>query len=277
MKQIIRSMGLLIVVAASAWAAVLVPLPPFTVYGTVRNWNGRAFSRSDAAMVIVKVKGVEVNRCTANSGSYAALNFRVQIPMASGKLAGRGEINDPITFEVYYDGQLHAAASASSALTVVKPAGAVRCDLIVGTDADADGLPDEYEELLMYYYDADGRGSSLSDIKPTDDFDGDGFSNLQEFQSGTIPVLGNDFLTITRFAPAENGLMALSFLSAPGRTYTLPKTANVSSNAWNQADFALAVDEQPARTFLHSEMDANVTLYLLPTTNSAAFFRLEAK
>jgi len=90
-------------------------------------------------------------------------------------------------------------------------------------------------------------------------------------------VLGSDYLKITRFAPADNGFMALSFLSAPGRTYSLPKTANVNSNAWNHADFALTADQQPARTFLHSEVDDNVTLYLLPTTNSAAFFRLEVK
>ena len=95
MKQITRSIGLLVLLAASVQAAVIVPLPPFTVYGKLRNWNGRAFASGDAATVIVKVKGVEVNRCDVKSGAYPTLNFCVQIPMASSTLAGRGAVGDP--------------------------------------------------------------------------------------------------------------------------------------------------------------------------------------
>ncbi|MEI6647934.1 MAG: hypothetical protein WCP12_17990 [bacterium] len=277
MKLSAQSMGLLILMVVSVQAAIVVPLPPFTVYGKVRNWNGRAFSGSDAATVIVKVKGVEVSRCNAQSGSYPALNYRVQIPMANSKMAGRGEVGDPITFEIYYDGQMHAVAAGKLAPTVVRPAGTLCCDLIVGTDSDSDGLPDEYESLLMYYYDAAGRGSNLEDIKPGDDFDGDGYSNLQEFQAGTIPVEKADFLKITDFSMLKNGFLALSFLSAPGRTYTLPTKKHASSNDWSTAAFATSTNEAPAETHFTSEQDANITLYLLPTTNTPALFRLEAQ
>jgi hypothetical protein len=270
-------MGLLILMVVSVQAAIVVPLPPFTVYGKVRNWNGRAFSGSDAATVIVKVKGVEVSRCNTQSGSYPALNYRVQIPMANSKMAGRGEVGDPITFEVYYDGQVHAVAAGKTVPTVVKPAGTLCCDLIVGTDADGDGLPDEYKELLRYYYAEAGLESSLEDIKPGDDFDGDGFTNLQEFQAGTSPVDKADFLKINDFSMLNNGTLALSFLSSPGRTYTLPTKKHASSNEWSTAAFAMTTNEPPAQTFFTSEQDANITLYLLPTTNTPAFFRLEAR
>jgi len=277
MKLITQCLLLLVLLAVSVQAALLVPLPPFTVYGKVRNWNGRSFGTGDSVTVIVKVKGVEVNRCAVKSGVYPTLNYRVQIPMANSTMAGRGEVGDPITFEVYYDGQIHAVATGTVVPKVVKPAGTLCCDLIVGSDSDNDGLPDEYESLLMYYYDAAGRGSSLEDIKPDDDFDGDGYSNLHEFQAGTIPVEGADFLKITQFTLLENGSFALSFLSAPGRTYRLPKSKSTSSNTWEMAVFAQRANETPAQTFLMTEQDANITLYVLPTTNAAAFFKLEVQ
>jgi len=57
----------------------------------------------------------------------------------------------------------------------------------------------------------------------------------------------------------------------------LPKTKNVNSNTWNTAEFALTADKTSMQTFLNSAKDANITLYLLPTTNTASFFRLEVQ
>ena len=160
MKQLSRSIALLVLVAVSVRAEIVVPLPPFTVYGDAHNWNGRAFSSNDAATVVAKINGVVMDRCDVVSGTYPALNYRVHIPMAGSSVAGRGAIGDLITFEVYYDGQTHSVCTGLTAFTVGQPASAARYDLFVGTDLDADGLPDEYESLLMPYYAAAGRGSS---------------------------------------------------------------------------------------------------------------------
>lgn len=276
MKQFIRHIGILVLMAASVQGAAVFPLPPFTVYGKVRDWNGRTLSSADEATVIVKVRGVELARCDAKSGSYQSLTYRVEIPMASGKLAGRGQVGDPITFEVYFDGQLHSVSASQTPLVVGNPASSVCCSLVVGTFSFGDDLPDEYKQLLLAYYQMAGRGDDLASISPNDDFDGDGFSNLQEFLAGTIPVLGDDYLKIVKFTQLENRYLAISFLSAPGRTYSVPNSKNIHSNKWNSSGFALS-SNAPSTQFYTSEQDANTTLYLLPDTNTAAFYRLEVE
>jgi hypothetical protein len=277
MKPIIGILAMLALMAGSVRAQVVTPLPPFTVYGTVRHWSGRAFVSSDAATVIAKINGQEMDRCSVMSGLYPSLNYRVRIPMASGPLAGRGQPGDPITFEVYYDGQLHAAPAGQTPPVVGQPGTALRCNLLVGTDVDGDGLPDEYEALLLPYYADAGRGTNITDISPNDDFDEDGYSNLQEFYAGTIPVEGADLPRISDFFQAANGYLALSFLSAPGRTYVLPRSDKLLSNQWTDSELSVTTNEVPTRTFYSSERDAFVTLYLLPAATNAAFFRLEVK
>lgn len=275
MRQVFRGMVLLVVIAMTVHAESVMPLPPFTIYGEAFSWNGRAFASGDAATVIAKINGVAMDRCDVVSGIYPALNFRVHIPMATGAMAGRGVTGDRITFEVNYDGQVHSVCTGQTAFVVGQSATAVRYGLFVGTDLDGDGLPDEYENLLAPYYAAAGRGSSLSDISPDDDFDGDGFSNYKEFLAGTIPVDGADFLRIDKFCSLGNGYFALSFLSAPSRTYISPSSETLYSTNWSVSVFAMTTNELPARTFFSSESDNYTTLYLQPT--NATYFRLKVQ
>lgn len=278
MKKTIRSMVLALLMAASVQGGVAVfPLPPFTVYGKVLDWNGRALSSDNAATVVVRdTNGVVLARCDVKSGIYPGLTYRLAIPMASARMAGRGQAGDPLTFDVYYDGQLHTA-SAGQVVRVGNPAESINCSLNLGTFSSGGGLSDEYKELLRPYYDEAGRASELEDISPDDDFDGDGFSNFEEFLAGTIPVLGDDYLRITSFTQLADGRMALCFLSAPARAYSVTQKTHMSDNSGNSAAFALTRTAPPAQTFYNADQDAVTTLYLPPTTNASAFFRLRVQ
>ncbi len=63
-------------------------------------------------------------------------------------------------------------------------------------DSDADGLTDGWEQWVI---DSDPNDALavLADVNPGDDLDGDGNSNLEEFEDGTYPLDGNSFLAWT--------------------------------------------------------------------------------
>ena len=59
-------------------------------------------------------------------------------------------------------------------------------------DKDRDGLSDEWE-LRLVYSDLEDNITGIEDIRPEDDFDGDGESNLTEYQNQTDPTDPTDF------------------------------------------------------------------------------------
>jgi hypothetical protein len=54
-------------------------------------------------------------------------------------------------------------------------------------DADGDGLPD-WQEMLIVNAEGNDNITTIYDVRPTDDFDGDGVSNATEVSNGTSPV-----------------------------------------------------------------------------------------
>lgn len=263
--------------AASVWAGTpVIPLPPFTVYGEVGDWNGRPFGSNDVATVVANVNGVEMDRCELLGGVYPSLNYRVKIPLATGALSGYANVGDPIELEVYYDGTLHSVITGSQSPEVGKPAGVVQYNMLIGTDTDGDALPDEYEELFEGFWDSEQGPFSLDAISPDDDFDGDGVSNWHEFIAGTIPVYQDDYLKIEDFCQTEDGQFALSFIAASDRSYVLPSTSDLIHSNWTDSAFAESENEAPDRTFHYAPAAYYTTLYLLPSTNQTAI-RLEVK
>lgn len=278
MNKYFGSLGLLaaVLLAAVAQAGSVFPLPPFTVYGKVRDWNGRTLSTNDAAVVIARnTNGLELARCNVTGGIYPDLTYRLSIPLASGAIAGRGQVGDPLVFEVDYDGVVHAAAT-SQTVPIGNPARSLSCTLMLGTYSYGDAMPDEYRELLLSYYQAAGMTNDLAGISPNDDFDHDGFSNFQEFIAGTIPVMSEDFLRIHGFASHGTNSQAVSFLSAPGRTYAIPTAVTLNSNTWSHGYFRMSTNTIYTNQYYYSDDDAVVMLHMVPTTNTS-YYGLEVQ
>jgi len=77
-------------------------------------------------------------------------------------------------------------------------------------DADSDGLPDDWEQ---FYFSALGAGA-------TEDSDGDGESNLAEYQTGTSPTSATNVLRVLALRRGS-GADELEFSFAPSRRYQL--------------------------------------------------------
>lgn len=91
------------------------------------------------------------------------------------------------------------------------------------TDADNDGMPDEFEQA-----------AHLSPTNPNDaasDLDGDGFSNLREYLAGTDPNDASDYLRIDNFRKV-NQSTTFTFASLIGKTYSVEFSTNLVAG-WN--------------------------------------------
>jgi type VI secretion system secreted protein Hcp len=87
------------------------------------------------------------------------------------------------------------------------------------TDSDNDGLPDAWETTF---------GLSVGSNDSGADPDGDGFTNLQEFQLGTHPKSGASFFKATlTMNTATPGFHQLSWNSVAGKTYLIERSPNL--------------------------------------------------
>jgi hypothetical protein len=144
-----------------------------------------------------------------------------------------------------------------------------------GTDADGDGLPDEWERLLIE--NSNGALKDVSEIRPEDDFDLDGVSNGDEYRAGTYAFLGDDFLAVEELATVVGGRLRLRFLTTRGITYQVYAANQITGGvAWQPQRFALSESDA---TLPHDALVGDgfyVSVYVA-VTEAHQFYRLVAQ
>jgi hypothetical protein len=228
---------LLIWVSASAFP----PAPPHTLFGMVRNQWGDPINMADAQVFLETTNGPGVATSLV-PGVEPDANYRLQVPLDAG-----------ITPDLYKSTALRTSSPfrlrvkigqttylpiemALSSPRIGQPAQSTRLDLTLGEDTDGDGLPDAWERALIA---ALGGNLTLADIRPNDDSDGDGTSNLLEYLSGTYAFDPAEGFSLTLVGFTGNGSV-LELLAIRGRTYTLEASGDLQQ--WTPVQFRVVTD-----------------------------------
>jgi subtilisin-like proprotein convertase family protein len=154
--------------------------------------------------------------------------------------------NDPVTFAYQWQDSGDNATFANIAFTTgtlpapATVAGRYYRVVITPSDGIASGAPFTTASVLVP---ADSDGDGLNDDwevanfgnltqGAADDPDGDGYTNLQEFNSGTDPTHATSAPRITAIEIAGADVL-ISFTTESGKLYDVQWTASVASGSWN--------------------------------------------
>ncbi len=274
----LRTCFFLAAVLLGATARAYPPAPDHLLYGTVRDELGRVLA-ADTAIVIVSTAAGEIARTPIARKTELGANYQVRLPMDLGSMGAVYKPTallptSPFTIRVVIGGVSYLPIEISRVGPVLgQPGKRTRLDLTLGVDSDNDGLPDAWERALIER-DPTGRLRTLADVKPGDDLDGDGLTNLQEYLIGTYALDQLDGLALEVLA-VENGRARLRFTTVPGRVYTVRSSTNL--NDWNVQGFALAAAGDVNQTAYSGREVTSIEIWAPLAPEGTVFFRLYAE
>jgi hypothetical protein len=201
-----------------------------------------------------------VTNATANAGSFSLSGNFLNFTPSAYYSASRA---DPATTS-YYDiiyARFSDATNASPYITV--------CTISLNPDSDSpssDGIPDAW--MNKYFGHSNPRATDKS--RATDDADGDGLNNLQEYIAGMNPTNGGSAQNIISLA---NG--TLQFQAKAYELYEILGSTNLANPNWTRVGNPVLPTNAPlvVRTNL---LATNIIAVVsnLPATNPLMFYRI---
>lgn len=99
---------------------------------------------------------------------------------------------------------------------------------VAASDWDSDGLPNSYEDAFPFL-------DSMNPSDGTNDFDGDGSNNHDEYVAGTLPGDGSDFLHVAGVGTSGTGF-TIRFPAKPNRQYAVwNENRSLMAASWSNA------------------------------------------
>ncbi|MDP6524460.1 MAG: hypothetical protein QGH15_09580 [Kiritimatiellia bacterium] len=141
----------------------------------------------------------------------------------------------PSSLELIDPDSDNSAATSWQICNVVGTPGTINS---VTLDTDGDGMADPWEESIVTA--SGGALSDITDVLPGDDFDGDGFSNLEEYVAGLDPTVDDaDLLRIEIDSVLGKIQVSFDTIQPTGTAYTIThdRLYNLLSFSSNRIDY----------------------------------------
>lgn len=271
---------LLLVLALVAQA--FPPAPYFTLHGFVRDQVGQTLEVEGAEILLLRGSEVigrgPITRGLQLDQNYE-LNLRIDMARPGTQLYSATALTPQGVFSlaVEMNGSRFYPIEVSGNLRAGRGGDKVRLDLNLGEDLDGDGLPDIWEQWMLYqagYYPDENGLWPLHLLSRHGDLDGDGISDWLEYVAGTFA--GDETerfeLQIKEKLPTS---VRFEFFGIAGKTYTIERSADMKS--WAQVPFSVGVLGGGALTFRASEIGVHTAFAAPEPGDSRAFYRLTVR
>jgi hypothetical protein len=269
---------LFLMTLAAPIAKAFPPAPHHTLYGVVKNEQGTPLSTGDAIVILSGPDG-EVIRGPVDTSVGRGLNYALRVPTDGARTSNLYTPTamlpaSPFTIRVVIGTQSYLPIQMQGALPVLgEIAGSTRLNLTLGVDSDGDGLPDSWERDLIDFDNDDGLGS-LADVKPGDDSDGDGMSNLSEYIAGTYAFDRSDSLKL-EVKKITEGVARLEFVTLPGRTYRIKSSRDFET--WLDQPFSTQATGENSAAHLRGDEVTALSVYVEVGESKDTFFKLHVE
>lgn len=238
-----------------------IPEPDTILVGHLADASGNALTSAVGQTLVVRAVVDGVTLATAEVPSEGDGRFMLRIPMDDGvapRLAGTAKSSDRISIVVdNAAAELSAETEETKGGGVEIPAGRGNIlslsfsvsDNIVSDDVNANGIPDSWE--LQYSTARNGHEAiSLERDDSELDNDGDGFSNREEWITGTDPLDETSRLAIWSIEPDSDSLRISFAPLVGGRRYLLHRSVSLVNPSADWSVIATFIADEDMESFV---------------------------
>ena len=252
------------------------PAPDGYIYGLVKDQYGMPVADASVQVLLQTPGGVQLS-AAIQPNLAVGVNYLLPVPMDGGLTPIPYEAGALTTGTAY---KLYVVSGGVTNLpiemltaspTVGNPAQMTVQNLTEGTDANGDGIPDQWEEVFLQQL---GINIPLASINPNADYAHDGRTLRQEYLLGNYPFNPTNTFNVS-LVSLNAGSALLAFTTMTGRTYSAQGSPDLQN--WTALSFSVPAQGTNTMTSFYAGSIQPLQIQTVQPAGVSAmqFFRLQ--